>query len=80
MIDNIRGCIALIDPQVKVVKFQHFISGFEQLLLNIEGFKPNFTVLLSHYNACLRSWWASDTNTLEGMQLAALTSSMACNS
>ena len=77
MIDNIRGCIALIyrSPSQNSLEFQHFLSGFEQLLINIEGFKPNFTVLLGDYNARSRSWWASDTNTPEGMQLDALTSS-----
>ena len=77
MIDNIRGCIALIyrSPSQNSLEFQHFLSGFEQLLINIEGFKPNFTVLLGDYNARSRSWWASDTNTPEGMQLDVLTSS-----
>ena len=77
MIDNIRGRIALIyrSPSQNSLEFQHFLSGFEQLLINIEGFKPNFTVLLGDYNARSRSWWASDTNTPEGMQLDALTSS-----
>ena len=82
MIDNIRGCIALIyrSPSQNSLEFQHFLSGFEQLLINIEGFKPNFTVLLGDYNARSRSWWASDTNTSEGMQLDALIHHMACNS
>ena len=55
MIDNIRGCIALIyrSPSQNSLEFQHFLSGFEQLLINIEGFKPNFTVLLGDYNAGL---------------------------
>ena len=77
MIDNIRGRIALIyrSPSQNSLEFQHFLSGFEQLLINIEGFKPNFTVLLGNFNACSRSWWASNTNTPEGMQLDALTSS-----
>ena len=77
MIDNIRGCIALIyrSPSQNSLEFQHFLSGFEQLLINIEGFKPNFTVPLGDYNAGLRLCWASDTNTPEGMQLDALTSS-----
>ena len=77
MIDNIRGCIALIyrSPSQNSLEFQHFLSGFEQFLINIEGFKPNFTVLLGDYNARSRSWWASDTNTPEGMQLDVLTSS-----
>ena len=77
MIHNIRGCIALIYrfPSQNSSEFQHFLSDFEQLLINIEGFKPNFTVLLGDYNARSRSWWASDTNTPEGMQLDALTSS-----
>ena len=77
MIDNIRGCIALIyrSPSQNSLEFQHYLSGFEQLLINIEGFKPNFTVLRGNFNACSRSWWASNTNTPEGMQLDALTSS-----
>ena len=77
MIDNIRWCIAFIyrSPSQDSLEFQHFLSGFEQLLINIEGFKPNFTVLLGDYNARSRSWWASDTNTPEGMQLDVLTSS-----
>ena len=61
-------------PSQNSLEFQHFLSGFEQLLINIEGFKPNFTVLLGDYNAHSRSWWASDINTLEGMQLDVLTS------
>ena len=42
MIDNIRGCIALIyrSPCQNSLEFQHFLSGSEQLLINIEG---NFT-------------------------------------
>ena len=73
MIDNIREYIALIyrSPSQKSSDFQHFLSGFEQLLINIEGFKPNFTVLLDDYNARSRSWWASNTNTPECMQLDA---------
>ena len=64
MIDNIRGRIALIyrSPSQNSLEFQHFLSGFEQLLINIEGFKPNFTVLLGDCNARSRSWWASNTN------------------
>ena len=77
MLDNIRWCIAFIyrSPSQDSLEFQHFLSGFEQLLINIEGFKPNFTVPLGDYNAGLRLCWASDTNTPEGMQLDALTSS-----
>ena len=52
-----RGCIALIYrfPSQNNLDSQHFLSGFEQLLINIEGFKPNFTVLLGDYNARSRS-------------------------
>ena len=77
MIDNIRGYNTLIhrSPSQNSSDFQHFLSGFEQLLINIEGFKPNFTVLLGDSNACSKSWWTSDTNKPEGMQLDALTSS-----
>ena len=55
MIDNIRGSIALIYRSLSQnsSEFQHFLSGFEQLLINIEGFKPNLTVLLGDYNAGL---------------------------
>ena len=68
--------LLFIDPQVKnSLKSQHFLSGFEQLLINVEGFKPNFTVPLGDYNSRSRSWWASDTSTLERMQLDALNSS-----
>ena len=72
---NIRGCIALIYKSLSKnsLEFQYFLSGFEQLLINIEGFK--FTVLLGDYNAHSRPWWASDTNIPEGMQPDALTSS-----
>ena len=72
---NIRGCIALIYKSLSKnsLESQYFFSGFEQLLINIEGFK--FTVLLGDYNARSRPWWASDTNIPEGMQLDALTSS-----
>ena len=71
MIGNIRGCIALIyrSPSQNSLEFQYFLSGFEQLLVSIECFQPNFTVLLGDYNARSRSWWASNTNTLEGMDL-----------
>ena len=55
--------LLFIDPQITIV--QNF---------NIEVFKPDFTVLLGDYYARSRSWWASDTNTPEGMQLDALTS------
>ena len=77
MIDNIRGCIALIyrSPSQNSLEYQDFLSGFEQLLVNIEGFKPNSTILIGDYNARSRSWWPSDTNTPEGMQLDTLTSS-----
>ena len=37
MIDN-RGYIALIYRSSKISEFQHFLSGFEQLIINIEGF------------------------------------------
>ena len=64
MIDNIKGCIALIhrSPSQNSLEFQHILSGCEQLLINNEGFKPNFTVLLGDCNARSRSWWASNTN------------------
>ena len=77
LIDNIRGCIAFIyrSPSQNGLEFQRFLSGLEQLLINIEGLKPNFTVLLGDYNSCSRSWWASDTNTQEGIQPDAITSS-----
>ena len=53
MIDNIRGCIALIyrSPSQNSLEYQDFLSGFEQLLVNIEGFKPNSTILIGDYNA-----------------------------
>ena len=77
-IDNIRGCIALIyrSPSQSRSQFQQFLSGFKHLLINIESVKPNFTVLLGDYNARSRSWWACDTNTLEGIQLDALNLSL----
>ena len=77
MTDNIRECIALIyrSPSQNSLEFQNFRSGFEHLLINIEGLKPNFTVLLGDYNARSRSWWASDTIPPEGKQLDVLTSS-----
>ena len=62
--------LLFIYPQVK-----HFLSGFEQLLINTEDLKPNFTVLLGDYNVHSKSWWASNANTPECMQLDALTSS-----
>ena len=37
IIDN-RGYIALIYRSSKISEFQHFLSGFEQLIINIEGF------------------------------------------
>ena len=37
IIDN-RGYIALIYRSSKISGFQHFLSGFEQLIINIEGF------------------------------------------
>ena len=43
MKDNIRG---YIDLQVRSSDFKHFLLGFEQLLINIEGFKLNLTVVL----------------------------------
>ena len=57
MIYNIRGCITVIyrSPSQNSLDSQHFLSGFEQLLINIEAFKPNFTVLLGDYNARSRS-------------------------
>ena len=75
IIKNIRGYIAFIyrSPSQSSSDFQHFLSGFEQLLINIKGFKPDFTVLLDDYNACSKSWWAFGTNTPEHMQLDALT-------
>ena len=73
MIDNITG---YIDLKVRNSDFQHFLLGFEQLLINIEGFinivKPNLTVVLGEYNALLRSWWASNIRKPEDMQLDAL--------
>ena len=76
-LDNIRGYIALIyrSPSQNISEFQDFLSGFEQLLINIKGFKLTFTVLLGDYNTHSRSWWASNTNTPDSMQLDALTSS-----
>ena len=48
MIDNIRGYVAIMykSPRQNSSDFRQFLSGFEQLLINIEGFKLNFTVLL----------------------------------
>ena len=61
MIDNIRRYIALMykSPRQNSSIFPHFLPGFEQLLINIEGFKPNFKVLpvLGDYNACSKSSW-----------------------
>ena len=75
MIDNIRGRIALIyrSPSQNSLEVQHFLTGFEQLIISVEGFTPNSSVLLGDYNARSRSWWASDNNTSECMQLDALT-------
>ena len=47
--------------------FQHFLSGFEQLLISIEAFKSDSTVLLGHYNT--KFWWDLDTTTYECMQI-----------
>ena len=40
IIDNIRGCIALIyrSPSQNSLEFQHFLSGFKQLLINVIQF------------------------------------------
>ena len=72
MKDNIRG---YIDLQVRSSDFKHFLLGFEQLLINIEGFKLNLTVVLDQYNTRSRSWWAFNINKPEGMQLDALSPS-----
>ena len=53
--------------------FQHFLSGFEQLLISIEAFKPDSTVLLGDYNR--KFWWDLDTTTHECMQIDNLRSS-----
>ena len=45
MVDKIRG-----PPSQCRSDFQYFLSHFEQLLINIEGFNPNVTVLLGEYN------------------------------
>ena len=76
-LDNIRGCIAFVQrsPSQNRSEFQHFLSSFEQVLINMESVKPNFTVVLGDHNAHSRSCWASGTNTPEDMQLDALTSS-----
>ena len=65
--------LLFIDPKVNSSEFHYFLSRSEQVLINIENFIPDFTVLLADYIACSRSWWASDTNTPDGMQLDALT-------
>ena len=63
---NVRGCI---DLQVRSSDFQHFLLGFERLLINIESFKPNLTVVLGEFNARSRSWWTSNIRKPEDMQL-----------
>ena len=77
MIDNITGCILLIYrfPSQNSLELHHFLSGFEQLLLNIEDFTPNLTVQLGDYNARSRSWSASATDPPKCIQLDALPSS-----
>lgn len=48
MIDNIGGYNALIhkSPSQNSSDFQYFFPGSKQLLINLEGFKPNLTVLI----------------------------------
>ena len=73
-------CVVMVDkirrpPSQYRSDFQYFLSRFEHLLINIEGFNPNVTVLLGDYNVQSRSWWPCDTSTPECLQLDALTSS-----
>ena len=71
MLDNSKGFTALVyrSPSQNSSEFQHFLSGFEQLLIKIETFKQKFRVLLDDYNARSTSWWGFDTNTSKGIQL-----------
>ena len=51
------------------------ISNFEIMLSDIPSFNPDFSIILSNFNARLSTWWVGDTQTSEGSQIDSLTTS-----
>ena len=58
ILDDIKGYIALFctSPNHNSADFQHFMYSFEQLIISIEVFKPNFIVLLDDCSAQSKAW------------------------
>ena len=71
ILDKIKGYISIVyrSPSQNRSDFQHFLSVFEQLLINIRDFKPNIIVLVSNYNTRSNSWWGFNTSTFEDTQI-----------
>ena len=67
-VDKIKGYIANVyrSPGQGSLAFRCFPSDFEELLTQIESFKPNIIVFLIDCNAPSNSWWGFDANTSEG--------------
>ena len=43
---------------------------------DIHSFNPDFSIILSDFNARLNNWWVGDTQTSEGSQIVSLTTSL----
>ena len=56
-------------------KFDTFLSYFQKFLNDISNRKPSLPIVTVDINSRCSSWWFSDINTTDGLNLFSLTSS-----
>ena len=73
--DNTKGYLQYRSPSQTSSAFNYFLLNSKKMLQEISAFKPDFSITLGDFNARSKSWSKSDTDTIEGTKIDAVTCS-----
>ena len=59
--------VSYCSPSQTTSQFDDFLSNFEKLFDDIQIFQPAFPVILGDLNARSKSWWSSDSTTMDSL-------------
>ena len=76
--NNKKVIISVIyrSPSQSTDEFESFLLNFEQLLDDVSQCRPSLSVITGDFNARSVSWWSNDINTMEGLKLSSMSSSV----
>ena len=76
--NNKKVIISVIyrSPSQSTDEFESFLLNFEQLLGDVSQCRPSLSVITGDFNARSVSWWSNDINTMEGLKLSSMSSSV----